>query len=120
MVNRPPTPGSVHRLNGSLYVHQPARIRRANMYDFREPVASGSLILNSRSICRWARRERARGQRRGASMSGEELIDWISERTAIHTKKEAGHPPPWTDDPVLREWSFCNVRREDDRVTRWI
>jgi alpha-glutamyl/putrescinyl thymine pyrophosphorylase clade 1 len=53
-------------------------------------------------------------------MSAEELIDWISERGAIHTKKEAGHPPPWTDDPILREWSFCNVRREDDRVTRWI
>lgn len=29
-------------------------------------------------------------------------------------------PPPWTDDEILQNWRFCNVRREDDKVTRWI
>jgi alpha-glutamyl/putrescinyl thymine pyrophosphorylase clade 1 len=31
-----------------------------------------------------------------------------------------GAPPPWTEDPILQKYSFTNVRREDDRVTRWI
>lgn len=25
-----------------------------------------------------------------------------------------------SDDPIIRDWRFCNVRREDDRVTIWI
>lgn len=33
--------------------------------------------------------------------------------------REAGIPGPWTDDPVLREFRFCNIFREDDRTTRW-
>lgn len=45
---------------------------------------------------------------------------FITEREDIRVKKERGDLPPWTDDPILREWSFCNVHREDDRVTRWI
>jgi len=27
---------------------------------------------------------------------------------------------PWTDDPILSTYRFCNVRREDDRVTIWV
>lgn len=45
---------------------------------------------------------------------------WATAREAIRVRKEAGVPPPWTADPVLSEWRFCNVRREDDRVTRWV
>lgn len=26
---------------------------------------------------------------------------------------------PWTDDPVLKAFRFCNVFREDDKTTRW-
>jgi hypothetical protein len=48
------------------------------------------------------------------------LLNWIKEREAIRTRRAAGDPPPWTEDPIMSEWSFCNVRREDDRVTRWI
>lgn len=48
------------------------------------------------------------------------LIAWIAEREAIHRKKDAGEPWPWTSNSILGEWSFCNVRREDDRVTQWI
>jgi alpha-glutamyl/putrescinyl thymine pyrophosphorylase clade 1 len=32
----------------------------------------------------------------------------------------AGQRRPWTSDPILHEWSFCNVRRECDRVTIWV
>lgn len=45
---------------------------------------------------------------------------WIKERESIRQKKEAGLPKPWTDDPILQHYKFCNVHREDDRVTKWI
>src|SRR5438105_15316412 len=54
------------------------------------------------------------------TMDATRLLYWITEREAVRRRREAGEPAPWTDDPILREWSFCNVRREDDRVTRWI
>lgn len=51
----------------------------------------------------------------------ERLAYWISEREAIRIRKEAGHPmDTWTDDIILKRYRFCNVHREDDRVTRWI
>lgn len=48
------------------------------------------------------------------------LFNWIREREAIRTLKDSGETPPWTADPILAAYRFCNVRREDDRVTRWI
>lgn len=48
------------------------------------------------------------------------LAYWIKERNNIRIKKEAGGEPPWTNDPILRRYRFCNVNREDDKVTRWI
>ncbi len=48
------------------------------------------------------------------------LIDWAREREAIRIRKEAGEPLPWTADPILAKYRFCNVRREDDRVTVWV
>lgn len=50
----------------------------------------------------------------------EPLWYWVRERESIRKRREAGDPLPWTTDYILREWKFCNVRREDDRVTRWI
>jgi alpha-glutamyl/putrescinyl thymine pyrophosphorylase clade 1 len=48
------------------------------------------------------------------------LVYWVAERERIRIKKEGGAPRPWTDDPILRDGRFCNVRREHDRVSRWI
>lgn len=48
------------------------------------------------------------------------LVEWVQEREALRINKEAGNPPPWTDDPILREYRFCNVRRRDDRVSKWL
>lgn len=45
---------------------------------------------------------------------------WINERSLIFNKRAAGNPKPWTEDPILVKFKFCNVRREDDRVTIWI
>lgn len=50
----------------------------------------------------------------------ETLAYWIVERETIRQRKEADERKPWTNDPVFQQTYFCNVRREDDRVTRWI
>jgi len=42
------------------------------------------------------------------------------ERYEILLRRRNGDPKPWTDDPIFREWYFCNVFREDDKVTTWI
>lgn len=47
------------------------------------------------------------------------LIHWIQEREAIRKLKDAGAPKPWTADPILQSYKFCNVHREDDYVTQW-
>lgn len=48
------------------------------------------------------------------------LVYWIREREEIRKRKEAGEPKPWTNDPTFQDTYFCNVHREDDKVTRWI
>jgi hypothetical protein len=48
------------------------------------------------------------------------FIYYLNERWSIHQKRLKGLPPPWTDDAALQKYRFCQVRREDDRVTRWI
>lgn len=50
----------------------------------------------------------------------ERFLAFVREREAVRQRKEAGEPSPWTTDPVLQTYRFCNIRREDDRVTRWI
>jgi hypothetical protein len=47
-------------------------------------------------------------------------VYWVLEREQIRLAKEGGAPWPWTDDPILKKYRFCCVRREDDRVTEWI
>lgn len=42
--------------------------------------------------------------------------EWMRDRYQIHVKKDVlGLPAPWTDNPILRQVKFCNVRREHDR-----
>jgi hypothetical protein len=48
------------------------------------------------------------------------LLYWVREREAVRLKKESGAPAPWTDDEILRRYRFCNVRRMDDKVSRWL
>lgn len=48
------------------------------------------------------------------------LAYWIQERESIRLKREAGEKKPWTDDEVLQKYRFCNVRRMDDKVSKWL
>jgi hypothetical protein len=50
--------------------------------------------------------------------AAETLFYWIRERELIRELKEKGCPPEWTEDKVLQQYHFCNVHREDDRVTK--
>lgn len=50
----------------------------------------------------------------------ERLVQFIVEREIVRRLKEAGSPKPWTSDPTLQNFRFCNIHREDDEVTRWI
>jgi hypothetical protein len=53
-------------------------------------------------------------------MSYDDLFYWIQERYRIKLKRDRGLPPPWSDDRVFQSTHFCNVHREDDKVTRWV
>jgi hypothetical protein len=48
------------------------------------------------------------------------LIYFINERHHIYLRRQAGSKPPWTSDPILANYRFCNVFRELDRTTTWI
>lgn len=48
------------------------------------------------------------------------FVHWVNERESIRIKKENGLAKPWTRDKTMQEVYFCNVRREDDKTTRWI
>lgn len=48
------------------------------------------------------------------------MLYWCRERERIRIAKESGKPPPWTTDPILQTYRFCNLRRRDDRVSRWL
>ena len=45
---------------------------------------------------------------------------WVAEREEIRYRKEHGLRKPWSTDPIFQNTYFCNVRREDDKVTKWI
>ena len=42
------------------------------------------------------------------------------ERQNIFWKKLKGEKYPWTDDPILREYKFCNSYRVNDRVSQYL
>jgi hypothetical protein len=48
------------------------------------------------------------------------LLYWIKEREAIRRKRSGGRPAPYTSDPILHTYRFCNVRRMDDKVSDWL
>jgi hypothetical protein len=48
------------------------------------------------------------------------FVQFMRTRHQIYLDRSKGTPYPWTADPVLREYSFCNVYRELDTVTKWV
>jgi hypothetical protein len=53
-------------------------------------------------------------------MKVKELFAFVRERHAIYERRLAGEPKPWTKDPILQKFRFCNIYRELDAVTVWI
>lgn len=49
-----------------------------------------------------------------------DFFAFVRERYRIFLRRGEGQPWPWTEDPILRKYHFCNVFREDDKTTRWI
>lgn len=45
---------------------------------------------------------------------------FASERQQVFEKRLAGQPAPWTDDPILQKYKFCNVFRATDRVSQYM
>ena len=49
------------------------------------------------------------------------LYHYIKERYTIHLLKDVyGQPKPWTEDRILQQFRFTNIRREHDRETKWV
>lgn len=47
------------------------------------------------------------------------FVDYIQERYLIHLKKDVmDKPKPWTDDEILLNYKFTNVRREHDTQSK--
>lgn len=53
-------------------------------------------------------------------MRSGDLANFIVARDNVRLRKEGGAAKPWTNDPILQEYRFCNVNREHDTETRWI
>jgi hypothetical protein len=48
------------------------------------------------------------------------FVAFCLERHQVYVNKASGLPAPWTHDPILQQYRFCNVFRELDKVTVWI
>lgn len=50
----------------------------------------------------------------------DELMWFCRERQWIYRAKEAGHSAPWTKDKTLQTKKFCNIFRDQDRLSVFI
>jgi hypothetical protein len=46
--------------------------------------------------------------------------EFAERRQNIFFRRLVGEPRPWTDDPILDEYKFCNVYRASDRVSQYL
>jgi hypothetical protein len=49
-----------------------------------------------------------------------DLAKFIYARDQARLAKESGQPRPYTQDPIISQFRFCNMQREHDKVTKWI
>lgn len=50
-----------------------------------------------------------------------EFLGFVTERHRIWERRNVLKlPPPWTADPILRKYKFCNVYRELDRGSQYV
>lgn len=70
------------------------------------------------------------GVRKDKIQSASPTLNWenmyhfkrfVKDRYRVHKRKDVrGLPAPWTNNPVIKEFKFTNVRREHDRQTRYL
>lgn len=49
------------------------------------------------------------------------LYDFVTERYKIHIRKDfLKQKAPWTKNPILSQYKFCNIRREHDRQSQYL
>ena len=49
------------------------------------------------------------------------FLHFVKERYKIHLRKDVkGIQPPYTHDPILKNFRFTNIRREHDKETKWL
>ena len=53
-------------------------------------------------------------------MDVKRFVDFVVARHSVAMVRSAGLGKPWTKDPILQSYRFCNVYRELDTVTQWI
>ena len=53
-------------------------------------------------------------------ISREALLYFVREREAIKIAKDNKYQGVLTVDPILSKYKFTNIRRKDDRVSKWI
>tara|TARA_R110000787_G_scaffold156836_5_gene270793 strand:- start:1152 stop:2015 length:864 start_codon:yes stop_codon:yes gene_type:complete len=49
----------------------------------------------------------------------QEFYNFMIKRENLRLRKAEGLPFPWSDDPILNEYKFTNVKRAHDRTTMW-
>jgi len=93
--------------------------------------STGSLKENAttRANGRGGLKPRNRALARTISLKGVRLQPTIvfdtfwrfaAERKAIDARRRSGMAQPWTDDPILQKYPFCNTFRVLDRVCQYI
>jgi hypothetical protein len=48
----------------------------------------------------------------------EQLVAFIEERENIRVRRSKGYPWPWTHEPILQQYRFTNIHREDDATSK--
>lgn len=47
-----------------------------------------------------------------------DLLYFIEQREQARINKERGYAKPWCTDPIVQNYRFCNINRQDDKVTK--
>ena len=62
--------------------------------------------------------------KRGAILKTTPIFDtyweFATKRQEIFMKRVAGECPPWTSDPIIKNYRFTNVYRASDRVSQYL
>ena len=60
------------------------------------------------------------GQLRQYFRTAEERYKIYLRRASVDRLTGKDKPPPWTKDPIFKKYKFCNLFRENDKVTVWL